>query len=259
LAGSAFSEWNGITTNHAEGLNNLLKILCGRNELPLDVVGLIFQKLSVHFCNQIKMGFGQTGNYHLSQEHQSQFVDHRFQSFRDCTEPEKFIVELSSQGYNTDEFLKIAGIKSSTIHQKVDLTSGDSNTDFSDSATDSEIDCSIVSNSKLTNDENENTSKSKSTTICGKSNEATDNSSNDEDDEISASAPSVVESFKKMSINNSRVARAKYFCQHSKVHFNQQLKIYNITDENDIVYMVKVYPGVSIIINSYFKIYIIYV
>ena len=113
------------------------------------------------------------------------------------------------------------------------MTSGDSisdSTDFSDG----DIDRSTPSKSK---------SKTKSSTLCEKLTEA----SNDEDEEMSASAPSVVESFKKMSISNSRVARAKYFCQYDKVHFNKQLKIYNITDENDFVYMVKVSPGVSII------------
>jgi hypothetical protein len=119
-----------------------------------------------------------------------------------------------------------------------DLTSGDSISD----STDGDIDRSTPSKSK---------SKTKSSTLCEKlteaSNDSSNNSSNDEDEEMSASAPSVVESFKKMSISNSRVARAKYFCKYDKVHFNKQLKIYNITDENDFVYMVKVSPGVSII------------
>jgi hypothetical protein len=130
------------------------------------------------------------------------------------------------------------------IQQKDDLTSGDSDLTSGDNdltsgdsisdSTDGDIDRSTPSKSK---------SKTKSSTLCEKlteaSNDSSNNSSNDEDEEMSASAPSVVESFKKMSISNSRVARAKYFCQ--------LLEPNNITDENDFVYMVKVSPGESII------------
>ena len=36
LAGESFSDWDNVTTNHAEGLNNPLKLLCCRNELLPD-------------------------------------------------------------------------------------------------------------------------------------------------------------------------------------------------------------------------------
>ena len=47
LAGESFSDWDNVTTNHAEGLNNPLKLLCCRNELPPDAIALIFHQLSV--------------------------------------------------------------------------------------------------------------------------------------------------------------------------------------------------------------------
>ena len=46
-----FNNFTGVTTNQCEGLNNLLKIINERIELPLDVVILSVQQLSIYYTN----------------------------------------------------------------------------------------------------------------------------------------------------------------------------------------------------------------
>ena len=62
---SLFNDFTGLTTNHGEGLNNLLKEIAERKELPLDVLVLICFHLSIFYCNEIKIAFANKGNYRL--------------------------------------------------------------------------------------------------------------------------------------------------------------------------------------------------
>ena len=61
--GYLFNEYSGVTTNHAEGLNNLLKLISSRKELPLDKLLTSFYQLSIYYCNEIKSGMSNKGKY----------------------------------------------------------------------------------------------------------------------------------------------------------------------------------------------------
>ena len=136
-------------------------------------------------------------------------------------------------GYNSNEFLVIAGVKD-PITLDDNLTSAESNTSNTSDDT---------SNTSDTNDDDATTSKT-IVEIPVDKNHMDDNSSNDEDEQIAST--DVVQSFQKMSLKNSRVARAKHFCDTGNVHFNKELRIYNVVDENKNVFMVKLLPNVSI-------------
>ena len=58
IAKRLFNHFTGITTNQSEGLNNLLKLINNRTELPLDIIALSLQQLSIYYSNEIKYGFG---------------------------------------------------------------------------------------------------------------------------------------------------------------------------------------------------------
>ena len=61
-----FNNYSGINTNHSEGLNNLLKELNERKQLPIDRVLLSFYQLSIFYLNEIKYGMGNKGEYKLN-------------------------------------------------------------------------------------------------------------------------------------------------------------------------------------------------
>ena len=61
----AFNTWTGITTNVAEGLNNLYKKVLVHKDLPLDTTAIAFYKLSIYYCNEIQLAFCLQGNYRL--------------------------------------------------------------------------------------------------------------------------------------------------------------------------------------------------
>jgi hypothetical protein len=63
--------------------------------------------LSIHFCNEIRRGFGNEGDYQLKDEFKDYHLDVRFNSFRENTRPESIVVDLVS---NRIELLKQAGI-----------------------------------------------------------------------------------------------------------------------------------------------------
>ena len=88
IAKRMFNHFTGITTNHIEGLNNLLKLICDRVELPLDVVVLSLNQLSIYYSNEIRYGFGNRGNYRLRPEFKEQcFLDVRYINTRETLEP----------------------------------------------------------------------------------------------------------------------------------------------------------------------------
>lgn len=91
IKGDLFNSYTGITTSQAEGMNNLYKSLQDHRELPLDIVALGFLLMSFYYDNEIKRGFGNTGNYKLRPEFRSYFIDHRWIELRQVIEPSEII------------------------------------------------------------------------------------------------------------------------------------------------------------------------
>ena len=118
---------------------------------PLDGVILIFHQLSIFFCNQIRLGFGGVGNFHLKPRNPK--ILHRLKISRDTWLSRSWNVHqraqkkkvkynirnknfisikiliqfVNSLGYNSNEFLVIAGIKNPTTLDD-NLISAESNT-----------------------------------------------------------------------------------------------------------------------------------
>ena len=119
-----FNFFPGVTTNQCEGLNNLLKILNERVELPLDVVILSIQQLSIYYSNEIKIGFGNRGNYRLLAQFKEQcYVDAKFINTRDAMEPSTIIKSLI---LDKEELLRLAGVKFTTISTREESSQGSS-------------------------------------------------------------------------------------------------------------------------------------
>ena len=70
-----FNEISGLTTNHSEGMNFVFKDLQDHKELPLDCVCLSLFNLSIYYCNEIKKGFGNTGEFRLRPGFMHYFID----------------------------------------------------------------------------------------------------------------------------------------------------------------------------------------
>jgi hypothetical protein len=62
FCGNLFNEYTGITTNQAEGMNNLIKALTDRKEWGLDMIFLSLYQLTIHYCNSIKRGMCNEGD-----------------------------------------------------------------------------------------------------------------------------------------------------------------------------------------------------
>ena len=69
-------------------------------------------QLSIYYTNEIKRGFGNTGNYKLKTEFNGFFIDCLYQTFRESIEPSKIIESLIS---DTDEMLSVAGVEIETV------------------------------------------------------------------------------------------------------------------------------------------------
>ncbi|CAF1046822.1 unnamed protein product [Brachionus calyciflorus] len=105
------SEKAFIVTDCEDASRNAIKV-----ELPLDVVILNVQQLSIYYSNEIKIGIGNRGNYGLRPQFKEQcFVDTRFVNTRDAMEPSSIIKSLI---LDKEELLKLAGVKFTTIKQK---------------------------------------------------------------------------------------------------------------------------------------------
>ena len=61
-------------------------------EMPLDLVILCFLQLSIYYCNEILLGFGNKGKFHLRKEFRSYFIYSRYIETRDALDP-KMIIE----------------------------------------------------------------------------------------------------------------------------------------------------------------------
>ncbi|CAF0984873.1 unnamed protein product [Brachionus calyciflorus] len=90
-----------------------LKILNERIELPLDVVVLSLQQLSIYYSNEIKIRFGNRGNYRIRPQYKELcFIDSRFVNTRDSMAPSEIIKSLI---LDKEELLRLAGVKFDTI------------------------------------------------------------------------------------------------------------------------------------------------
>lgn len=103
-----FNDMTGITTNQSEGLNKLFKDIQQYKELPLDVVILSFLQLSIYYCNEIKKGYGNSGNYRLKPEFDSYYIDTRYVELRDSISPSEIIKNILQ---DKDEFIRVAGVQ----------------------------------------------------------------------------------------------------------------------------------------------------
>ncbi|CAF1000728.1 unnamed protein product [Brachionus calyciflorus] len=90
----AFNNWTRITTNVAEGLNNLYKKFLVHKDLPLDTTAIAFYKLSIYYCNEIQLAFCTQGNYTLKSAYNSLQMDKNFINLRDTQSPDKILDEV---------------------------------------------------------------------------------------------------------------------------------------------------------------------
>ena len=63
-----FSDISGITTNVGEGLNNLMHAMLEEKLMPVDTVVSVMHFLSIYYCNEIKRGFCNIGEFKLKPE-----------------------------------------------------------------------------------------------------------------------------------------------------------------------------------------------
>ena len=94
--GSLWNEFSGVTTNHSEGLNNLLKWFQDRKFLSLDLVMLSIYQITIYYYNEIKRGFGNLGEYQLKTLYQSCFIIVTISELRECKHPTHIIDELDA-------------------------------------------------------------------------------------------------------------------------------------------------------------------
>ena len=107
IDGKNFNSINGITTNPAEGLNFLLKLVLEHKIRPLDVVCLALLQLSIFYCNEIKLGFGNKGNYKLDPLLSSKYqLDSRYILTRQVTDAVDVIKNFHK---NPDSFMQTSG------------------------------------------------------------------------------------------------------------------------------------------------------
>ena len=254
IAKRFFNHFTGITTNQIEGLNNLLKLICDRVELPLDVVILSLNQLSVYYCNEIKFGFGNRGNYRLRPEFKEKFfLDTRFINTRETMEPSEIVKSLIA---DKNELLQSCGVKFTTISNSEDSSiESDLETiassklpSLSNSLIEANDDprssfCEILStlndnvlNVHVENDDVSQKTLTQSTKTSSTLNTITSNTSDDDDSDIENSP------FELRNRYNSKISRALWFVNNGKVKLDTALKIYFVTDEKNNCYQVKLLP-----------------
>ena len=102
-----FNDMSGLTTNASEGLNYVFKDVQDHKELPLDCVVLSFLQLSIYYCNEIKKGLGNTGEFRLRNEYREYFIDSKYVELRKAVAPSEIVKDLIA---DRKEFLRIAGV-----------------------------------------------------------------------------------------------------------------------------------------------------
>jgi hypothetical protein len=102
-----FNEYTGITTNQAEGMNNLIKALTDRKELSLDMICLSLYQLTIHYCNSIKRGMCNEGDYVLKALYKDCRMNSSAINFRDSISPSEIIQNLAKSVHlgNIEEFI----------------------------------------------------------------------------------------------------------------------------------------------------------
>jgi hypothetical protein len=122
--GALWNEFSGITTNHGEGLNNLVKWFQDRKFLSLDLVMLSIYQITIYYYNEIKRGFGNLGEYQLKTLFQSCYIAVTMAELRECKHPTQVIKELEEnyQSY-TANFNSTQVLDGSTIISQDSVTS----------------------------------------------------------------------------------------------------------------------------------------
>ncbi|CAF0812270.1 unnamed protein product, partial [Brachionus calyciflorus] len=220
-----FNNFSGVTTNQSEGLNNLLKIINERIELPLDLVILSVQQLSIFYTNEIKIGFGNRGNYRLRPEFREIcFVDTRFISTRETMSPSEIIKSLIE---DKEQLLKLAGVKFTTISASEDSSSTEQSSNNEDETNSIDVpQC----------DSPETISISSNTVTSTLRDVASESASDNEADEELAM------SFEFKNRFNSKISRALWMVKNNKVKLVLDLKIYLVQDEKKQCFPVNLLP-----------------
>ena len=78
--------------------------------LPLDVVCLVFMHLSIYYCNEIKLGFSNTGQYRLKQEFVKYFIQKNMILLRETIKPNSILKKLLD---DQEEFASVAQVQES--------------------------------------------------------------------------------------------------------------------------------------------------
>lgn len=274
IAKNLFNHFTAITTNHSEGVNNLLKLMQNRNELPLDVILLSFQQLSIYYCNEIKFGFGNRGVYRLRPEYKELcYVNSKYVNTRVSMEPSQILESLLQDKV---ELLKQCGVQFSTI-------SDSSASDVSDTESLPELSLSkstpsvqeipnpldqdkIGSTSSLdqceeilddiTSDKEDNSQKTftiSTTTVSSTLKECSlddtisglDSLVQSEISLASGSEVSETEIDEPIELRhrfNSKVSRALWMVNNDQIRLDSKLKTYFVSDEHNECYQVKLLP-----------------
>jgi hypothetical protein len=137
LCGNLFNDYTGITTNQAEGMNNLIKALIDRKELTLDMICLSLYQLIIHYCNIIKRGMCNEGEYVLKSLNRDCKMNSSSIKLRESMSPTEIIECLSKSVHlgNVEEFI-VSDSDSS-------IESGSSESNTSSYGNSSEVDASF--------------------------------------------------------------------------------------------------------------------
>ncbi|RNA23232.1 hypothetical protein BpHYR1_014571 [Brachionus plicatilis] len=128
IAKRLFNTFSGLTTNQSEGLNNLLKMINTRNEVPLDVIVLSVHQLSIYYSNEVKLGFGNRGNNRLKPEFQEMcFLDTRYINIRESMAPSDVVKSLTC---DRQKLLKLCGVSFTPINTSEESSSEASEAEY---------------------------------------------------------------------------------------------------------------------------------
>jgi hypothetical protein len=117
-----YNSFSGLTTNLSEGMNNLLKLLIERTEVPIDVAVMCFDQLQVYYWNEIKRGFACTGSYCLKSKYMNLRQEFEKEELKECINPDdmaKYINELENDLENNN--IPSSSSSSSNLIQKAVL------------------------------------------------------------------------------------------------------------------------------------------
>ncbi|RNA44067.1 hypothetical protein BpHYR1_014825 [Brachionus plicatilis] len=255
IAKRLFNNFTGLTTNQSEGLNNLLKMINKRNEVPLDVIVLSVHQLSIYYSNEVKLGFGNRGNYGLKPEFQEMcFLDTRYINIRESMAPSDVVKSLTC---DRQELLKLCGVSFTPINTSEESSSEASEAEyvFEDleyRSIDRSIDRSLNVEYQLDdvveninelflhdNEQEDNSQKtlSQSTKTATSTLNATLDCPSSDGEELEEEQP-----FELKNRYNSKIARALWFVNKKKINFDLDLKLYFITDEKNNCLQVKLLP-----------------